>query len=34
VNDSAFTTTVLLAEARRRGLPWTYQPIAVAEPGW
>ncbi len=34
VNDSAFTTTVLLTEARRRGLPWTYQPIAVAEPGW
>ncbi len=34
VNDSAFTTTVLLAEARRRGLSWSYQPIAVSDPEW
>lgn len=34
VNDAAFTTMNLLAEARRRGLPWQYLPIAGAEPSW
>lgn len=34
VNDAAFTTTVLLAEARRRGLPWGYLQLAVTEPSW
>lgn len=34
VNDAAFTTMVLLAEARRRGLPWGYLQLAVTEPSW
>lgn len=34
VNDCAFTTTVLLREARRRRLPWTYQPLTTADPTW
>lgn len=34
INDAAFTTATLLAEAARRGLPWEYLPLAQAEPGW
>lgn len=34
VNDCAFTTTHLLAEAHRRGLPWSYQPLAAAPQDW
>jgi len=34
VNDAAFTTTVLLAEAGRRGLPWGYLQLAVTDPSW
>lgn len=34
VNDSAFTTTVLLREADHRHLPWSYQPLAVVDPSW
>lgn len=34
INDSAFTTTVLLREACRRDLPWSYQPLIVADPSW
>lgn len=34
VNDAAFTTTNILREAQRRGLPWRYLPIAVADPAW
>ena len=34
VNDAAFTTANLLWEAQRRGLPWRYLPIAVADPDW
>ncbi|MFV0407815.1 MAG: hypothetical protein ACK5LN_13510 [Propioniciclava sp.] len=34
INDAAFTTTVLMAEARRRGLPWRYLPLASLEGHW
>ena len=34
VNDAAFTTTNILREAERRGLPWRYLPIAVSDPSW
>lgn len=34
VNDAAFTTTNLLREAARRGLPWRYLPIAISDPAW
>ncbi|MEO6881896.1 MAG: hypothetical protein ABI181_13250 [Mycobacteriaceae bacterium] len=34
VNDCAFTTTHLLTEADRRGLPWSYQPLAAPPQDW
>ncbi|MDO5500239.1 MAG: hypothetical protein Q4F67_11240 [Propionibacteriaceae bacterium] len=32
VNDAAFTTIVLMGEARRRRLPWRYLPLATLPP--
>lgn len=34
INDCAATTTTLVAEARRQGLPWRYLPIARSEDDW
>lgn len=34
VNDCAFTAAHLVAEARRRGLPWSFQPVAASGRTW
>lgn len=34
VNDCAFTAAHLVAEARSRGLPWSFQPVAAAGRTW
>lgn len=34
INDCAFSTTNLMTAARRCGLPWRYQPLAVTDPAW
>jgi hypothetical protein len=34
VNDCAFTAAHLVAEARSRGLPWSFQPVAASGRTW
>jgi len=34
VNDCAFTAQHLISEARRRGLPWSFQPVAAPGRSW